>query len=63
MIISIAIAAAGILLLATALLIAAVWGNGVARMGGDWREALIAAAVSGIAAGLLVAAGMAWGGV
>ena len=63
MIISIAIAAAGILLLATALLIAAVWGNGVARMGGDWREALIAAGVSGIAAGLLVAAGMAWGGV
>ena len=63
MIVAIVSAAAGVLLLATALLIAAVWGNGVARMGGDWREAVIAAGISGIAAGLLVAAGMIWGGV
>lgn len=56
-----AITTAGIALLATALLIAAIWGHGVARMGGDWMEALAAAGVSGIAAGLLILGGHMWG--
>lgn len=58
---SAAVAAAGVILLAVALLISAIWGNGVARMGGDWVEALAGALTAGLAAGLLVAAGVMWG--
>ena len=57
MVIGIALITAGILLLAASLLIAAIWGNGVARVGGDWREAVAGGLVAGLAAAVLFLAG------